>query len=82
MIKSGDGDQGVADCPYAFYAKWIADPKGAREQVESFTRDTIGTDESPIEGLPNKTTSSAKVRPFVRKPTPVTAPAARRRRAR
>ena len=54
MIKSGDGDKGTAACPYDFYAKWIADPEGTREMVESFTRDTVGTDESPIEGLPNK----------------------------
>ena len=55
MINSGDGDKGVADCPYEFYKIWEEDPEGTREMVD-FTRSTIGVDECPIEGLPNQDT--------------------------
>ena len=53
-INSGEGDRGVAACPYEFYSKWVADPEGTREIVESFTRSTVGTQECPIEAIPNK----------------------------
>ncbi|MEP6723146.1 MAG: aliphatic amidase, partial [Variovorax sp.] len=55
-----EGDKGVADCPYDFYAKWISDPQGTREMVESFTRSTVGTAEAPIEGIPNEDTANAR----------------------
>jgi amidase len=52
MLKSGDGQTGVADCPYEFYRNWVNNSQQARHTVEKFTRTSVGTAECPIAGLP------------------------------
>jgi amidase len=52
VIHSGEGDKGVAECPFEFYRTWVNAPKQAQANVESITRETIGTAECPIEGIP------------------------------
>jgi len=56
LMNSGEagGERGKATNPYSFYERWINDPEGTREMVESFTRSTVGTPECPMDGIPNE----------------------------
>jgi amidase len=57
MINSREGDKGAAACPYDFYARWVNDPEGTQKAVEAITRPMVGTEECPIEGIPNPSTA-------------------------
>ena len=52
VYSSGDGDTGVAKCPFDFYTKWVTDPQAAQAAVQKITRSTIGVACCPVAGVP------------------------------
>jgi amidase len=52
LINSGDGQKGVAECPYEFYRNWVLNAGKTQARVEEITRPAVGTRECPIPGLP------------------------------
>ena len=55
LINSGEGDQGVAECPYEFYRNWVAERRedAARRSRRSPARPSARA-ECPIPGVPHE----------------------------
>lgn len=52
VYANGDGEKGVAECPFDFYQTWVTNPKQAQEMSETVTRKTIGVACCPVAGIP------------------------------
>ena len=52
VYANGDGDKGLAECPFEFYNTWVNDPLEAQRMSEKVTRSTIGVKACPVAGIP------------------------------
>ena len=48
VYANGDGDKGVAECPFPFYTTWVTNPLEAQRMAEAITRRTIGVKCCPV----------------------------------
>ncbi|KAG8469960.1 hypothetical protein KFE25_006415 [Diacronema lutheri] len=53
VYASGDGDKGLAECPFDFYKTWVNTPLLAQRQVEAITREHVGVETCPVSGVPH-----------------------------
>ena len=54
VLNSGEQRPGAAECPYEFYRTWVQNADAARQQAEALTRQTLGTPQCPIAGVPHE----------------------------
>lgn len=52
VYANGDGDKGIAECPFDWYRTWVTNPLLAQKMAETVTRKTIGVACCPVAGIP------------------------------